>query len=86
MKKKEPNKIHDLVYNYKTKYEYGFIQSEMMDIVSNFPDINMDKFENAMYGNTCMVIDDEIITYHCDLEKALYCGTENRNLTASEWD
>lgn len=78
--------IHDLVYNYETKHEYGFVKSEIEDILNNFPEMNMEKFNSALFGNTCMIIDNEIITYHCDIEKALYCGIENRDLYSWEWD
>ena len=74
------------VYSFKTKYKQGFIQSEIDELLEEFPNINMEKFNNALMGNTCMVKNDEIIQYHCDIEKALYCGMENRNLRNEEWD
>ena len=46
----------------------------------------MDKFYDALMGIICMVKNNEIITYHCDIEKALRCGIENRNLNIWEWD
>lgn len=78
--------IHDIVYNFKTKNEQGFTKSEIEELLKEFPNINMEKFSNAFIGNTCMLIDDEIITYHCDVEHALYCGIENRDLNIWEWD
>ena len=33
-----------------------------------------------------MMKDNEIIQYHCDIEKALLCGIEKRNLRSYEWD
>ncbi len=79
-------KITKRVYSYKTKYEQGFIQSEIEDILTHYPDINMGKFNEALNGITALLIDEHIITYHCDIEKALICGVENRDLRASEWD
>ncbi len=78
--------IKEKVYNFKTKYKEGFIQSEIETLLKDYPKINIEKFNNALMGNTCMLINDEIITYHCDIEKALLCGIENRELRSWEWD
>jgi len=78
--------IKYLVYNYKTKYKEGFIQPEIDELLKNFPNIDMDKFNNALIGITCMSKDNQLIIYHCDIEKALYCGIEKRNLRSYEWD
>lgn len=79
-------KAHTLVYNYKTKYEHGFTKEEQEELLKEFPEISMEKYNEAMFGNTCMMIDGKIITYHCDVEHALYCGIENRGMTQAEWD
>ena len=35
----------------------------------------MDKFNDAMMGNTCQVSEEgKAIMYHCDVYKALNCG------------
>jgi len=86
MKNEKRDKIFDLVYNYKTKYKQGFIQDEIEDILKNFPNINMDKFNNALNGITCIMEDDNMIIYHCDIETALKCGIENRDMYSYEWD
>lgn len=78
--------LQNMVYKWKTKYEEGFIQEEQEELLKKFPNINMEKYNKAMYGNTCMIRDDKIITYHCDIYKALLCGIENRELTLGEWD
>ena len=79
--------LKDLVYSYPTKSKYGFTDSEQKEIIKNFPNINMEKYYSAMFGNTCMMNDDkEIISYHVDVLKALRCGIENRDLNESEWD
>ena len=78
--------IRRVVYNFKTKNKEGFVQSEIDKLLSDYKGINMDKFNSAIYGNTCMIIDGEIVTYHCDVEMALICGIEGRDLTGWEWD
>lgn len=84
MKYKE---LSDFVYNYSTKHTQGFIKSEMEEVLSKFPGINMEKYNSAMMGNTCMLDEnDGIITYHCDLLTALRCGLENRDVKWFEFD
>ena len=79
--------LRELVYNYPTKHKQGFIASEMEEILSKFPGINIEKYNNAMMGNTCLLDEnDGIITYHCDLLTALSCGIENRNAKPYEFD
>ncbi len=79
--------LKKLVNEYPTKSEYGFTEVEQEELLKNFPNVNMEKYNNAMRGNTCMINDDqEIISYHCDVLKALYCGIENRDLTQEEFD
>ena len=83
---KYSDKLKDLVYSYETKYDEGFIDSEIEDILSKFSNLNMDKFQNALYGNTYMLKNNDVIMYHCDILTALRCATENRNMYAYEWD
>lgn len=78
--------IHDLVYNFRTKYNEGFVQEEIVKIFKMFKNINEDKFNNALFGITAMDIDGETVIYHCDIELALCCAIENRNLKDSEFD
>jgi hypothetical protein len=78
--------ISERVSNYPTKHKWGFIQSEIDDLLKEYPNINMDKFNEALMGNTCMIIDKEVINYHCDIELALHCGMENRSPKAHEID
>lgn len=78
--------IEDKIYSYKTKHKEGFLQTELDTLLLDYPNINMDKFNDALMGNTCMLKDDKIVQYHCDIYKALICGIENRGLTLNEWD
>jgi hypothetical protein len=78
--------IGNKVYSFKTKHKEGFTDSEVEELLKDFPDINMDKFNDALMGNTCMMRDGEIIQYHCDILSALRCGIENRDLRVWEWD
>lgn len=78
--------VHKLVYEFKTRHRQGFTGDEIDELLKNFKGINMDKFYSALRGNTMMSIDGKAIMYHCDIEKAIVCGIENRDLTSLEWD
>jgi hypothetical protein len=86
MKNIKPDIIRKKVLNFKTKYKEGFTKKELKLLIKDFPNLNMNKFDNALMGITCMVKGKQIIIYHCDIIKALYCGIENRNLKFLEWD
>jgi hypothetical protein len=78
--------IKEKVFNFKTRYEEGFRKSEINEILKDFPQIDMGKFNDALLGITCMIIDEEMVIYHCDIENAILCGIENRQLRNYEWD
>jgi hypothetical protein len=78
--------IFDIVYGYPTKYMEGFTNSEISDILKYFPNINRTQYDNALIGTTCMMIDNEKITYHCDIENAIICGLKNTNVGGIKWD
>ncbi len=81
--------VWDYLNKFKTKYKHGFIRSECETVVEYFKskyEFSMDKYYDAMYGNTCMVIEGETITYHCDIHLGIVCGIENREQTIEEWD
>ena len=85
--------IRDTVYNFKTESEYGFKDHEMNEllitqIIKCYPKFNMQKFDKAFMGNTCMrdVNDGKFIYYHCDVLTAIRCGIEDREINISEFD
>lgn len=80
------NEAYKVVYEYPTKNKQGFIYEEIEELLKKYPKINRDKFNEAMWGNTCMMVEGKLVMYHCDVFKALQCGIENRNLTLGEWD
>jgi len=80
------SELEKLVYDYPTKYPEGFIWEEQKELLKQFPNINQDKYWDAMRGNTCIMRDGKIVSYHCDILTALLCGIENRDMTLEEWD
>ena len=78
--------VFDLVYQYPTKHQLGFTNSEIEDILKNFPNINREYYEKAMTCLTCSMVDDEMVTYHSDVENALICGLKKTDLVGVKWD
>jgi len=78
--------IEEYVYEYPHKSKHGFTQKEMEDMLKEFPDVNMEKFNLALMGNTGILEDEQFINYPWDVITALRCGIENRDLKFSEWD
>jgi hypothetical protein len=85
MKKITSKNITNVVNNFPVKYEYGFTASEINTLLTEY-DLNEDLFYQKLGVNTCMVIEGQTITYHCDIEKALFCLVENRDEDLWEWD
>ena len=58
-----------------------------MELFNKFPNINMDRVNDAMMGNTAILNDNqEIVNYHCDVLTALRCGIEDREQHWYEFD
>jgi len=85
-KQKLYKEIDDKVDNYKTKHKEGFLEEEIRDIIKDYPNFNMDKYDDAMMGNTCLMKEGKYVIYHCDVRTALLCGIEDRDQTFFEFD
>lgn len=77
--------IEKIVYEYPTKYQEGFVRKEIKQLLTEH-NLDEDAFYKALGVNTCMVMDGQTVTYHCDIAKAFYCVVENRDQTLEEWD
>lgn len=83
--------LEDLIYNYKTVSEYGFLDTEVKELVKeyfedkNIP-FNWDKYNDAMMGNTCMTHEGKTVNYHCDVVTGIRCAIEDRSIRVEEWD
>ncbi len=81
--------VEELLDRYPKEHERGFMMSEVEHILLFFSDgdFNIQKYNDAMTGNTGAVTDEgHFLTYHTDLRRALICGIEGRSLTAGEFD
>ena len=78
--------IEKIINNYPAKYKEGLTEAEIDDITSKIPNINMQKVYDALNGNTCIVIDNNLINYYHDVRLAITCGVNNRDINIDEWD
>ena len=77
--------LSEFIYSYPTKYPEGFLSSETKSILVSH-NIDENEFYKILGVNTCMVRDNQVLNYHCDIELALRCIIENRDKTPGEWD
>lgn len=66
--------LEAIVNNYHTKYESGFTNYELEDLLTNFPEIDRDRFYASFLGTTYCIIDGVSVKYHVDVLMALYNG------------
>lgn len=81
--------IESLIYDWGTYNEHGFNKYEedvLLEYIGKEHKLNMDKYHNAMMGNTCMMDQHGFVTYHCDILTAVLCAIENRDMYMHEWD
>jgi hypothetical protein len=76
--KKEKKKfdMYDYIENFKTKYPEGFTSEELERMLKKFPKLNRQKFNDSMFCNTCLLIDNKIVNYVHDVILAVKLGTE----------
>jgi hypothetical protein len=86
LSKAQYSELENMVINHPTKHKEGFLVSEEKELLEKIGGVNMDKYFSVLRGNTCIMTEDGIVTYHCDILQALVCGLENRDLTYFEWD
>ena len=77
--------VSDFVYEYDTKHKEGFTNKEITSLCEKLS-IDLEPFSKKLGVNTCMMIEGEIITYHCDVELAVRLCLENRERRLGEWD
>ena len=80
------DKLYCIVYSFDTSVYEGYTKHDVEELLKQFPDINKEKFDKALLGNTCAIVNEEIIMYKHDILTALRCGVENRDMYLWEWD
>ena len=62
----------------KSKHENGFTAEEIKNILNDYPNISINKFNDSLSGNTVKIIGDEIIHYKHDIKRAIHFAIQNR--------
>jgi hypothetical protein len=78
--KTEIDRIYNEIMNTTTKYDgKGFTNDEANQILRKYSVTDMEAFNDGMGVNTCMIIDDQIINYHCDIARAVCYALKKQN-------
>lgn len=77
--------IREAVDSYDTRYQHGFTNKEFEDLCEQLG-ADTQAVREKIGVVTCMIIEEEIITYHCDVELGLRLYFENREPTLFEFD
>jgi len=67
--------ISEFINRYPTKHKEGFTDDEIKELISLFDndnDIDIKRFNTSMRGHTCMMVDGDIVNYHCDIIGGLH--------------
>ena len=78
MKNNNQKSIRELVYSYPTQDEMGFTEAELVDLLTNFPNLSLEKFNEELGVITCMMNEKgECIIYKHDVLKGLHFSLTN---------
>jgi len=79
--------LRKIVYGFDTKYEEGFTDNDLKKLLSKyFPKITIKQLNEKIGRVTCVVINNEEVIYHCDVDLAIRCIIEDREFHPREWD
>lgn len=84
--KTESQKAAEVVNAFPTKYKEGFMQSEIDELLKQFPSVTLEQFNSAVGIVTGQIIDGNMLIYHTDIEMGLCCCLENRKPNSLEFD
>lgn len=79
-------KVNEVVYNYPSKYTEGLTIDEIGEILKEFPSVSLEDFKEKLGVVTAIVKDYEVVTYRDDVELAIRCCLENREVKGFEFD
>lgn len=69
--------IEKIVNEFPTKSKYGFTDKEISELLSQL-DIDKTIFNNAIGTNTCMIFNNQPITYRIDIIRTINIVMRNR--------
>lgn len=59
--------LENKIYMFKTKYPQGFTSNEIFELLLDFPQFTIGQINQQFIGDGCMIIDEDMIHYHCDV-------------------
>lgn len=74
--------IEEIMKSVPRKYEQGIQDTEMRQMIKALNEktyVNMDRFNDAMIGHTCPVIDGQTLWYDMDVYKGLKYAIKESN-------
>lgn len=74
-----------IVESFGTVHRQGFTRKELTSLIDHY-NIDENSFYEHLTGCTGMIIDGDFVTYHCDVETALRCCFERRDMKPWEFD
>ena len=87
MKNNKQKSIKELVYSYPTQHKMGFTQAELDDLLTNFPNLSLEKFNEELGVITCMMNEKgEYIIYKHDILKGLHFSLTNDRRRLIDFD
>ena len=78
MKNNNQKSVRELVYSYPTQDEMGFTEAELDDLLTNFPNLCLENFNEELGVITCPMNEKgECIIYRHDVLKGLHFSLTN---------
>lgn len=74
------------INNFETTYSEGFLQSEINELVTKYQSIDLEKFNESLFGVTCVVREKGFVFYRSDVLEALRCGINLKQSSQYFWD
>ena len=72
--------------DFKRKHKQGYASDEVMQIFKSLNNADKKIFFDCLNGVTTIEVDGQIFFYEIDIERAIRCSLEKRNLENLEWD
>lgn len=72
--------------DFKRQYKEGYTNDEIIQIFKNLDNADQNIFFDCLTGVTAVTVDGQILFYEIDIERAIKCSIEKRNLKDYEWD
>jgi hypothetical protein len=68
---RETGSIRRSVHDFKTCYSHGFVRSELDMLLSEYPELDIKKFNKILNANMVLIIQGDLVHLHDDVENAI---------------